>query len=44
MRDLLADPSALDDILADGAARAEAVAAVTLARAADVVGLLARGT
>lgn len=39
---LLADPAQLADVLADGAARARAVAAETLARAYDAVGFLPR--
>ena len=39
-RDLRTDTAALDRILADGAARARALAAPTLARAYDAIGLL----
>ena len=38
---LMADPDALDDVLAAGAARAREVAAATMARVRDRVGLLA---
>jgi tryptophanyl-tRNA synthetase len=41
VEELLENPAVLDDILADGAARAEAVAGSTLAEAYDAVGLLA---
>jgi tryptophanyl-tRNA synthetase len=41
-RQLEADPSTLESILADGAERAQAVAAKTLARAQEAVGLLPR--
>lgn len=40
VRGWLADPAALDDVLADGAARARTLAAVTLDRLYDVTGLL----
>ena len=44
VRGWLADPAALDDVLADGAARARTLAAVTLDRLCDAPGLLpARG-
>jgi tryptophanyl-tRNA synthetase len=39
---LVADPSAVEEILAKGAAKAEVTAAATLARARNAVGLLAR--
>lgn len=41
-RQLEADPSTLESVLADGAERAQAVAAKTLARAQEAVGLLPR--
>ena len=40
VRDLLADPAALDAVLARGAARARDEAATTLAAVYDKVGLL----
>ncbi|TYO89199.1 tryptophan--tRNA ligase [Oceanicella actignis] len=40
MRELAADPAELDRILADGAARAEEIAAPILARTKELVGLL----
>jgi tryptophanyl-tRNA synthetase len=39
---LMADPGHVADVLAKGAAKAESVAAVTLARARDAIGLLSR--
>ncbi len=41
--ELIADPGYLDEVLADGAARATEVAAATLERVRDKVGLLAPG-
>jgi tryptophanyl-tRNA synthetase len=41
-RDLLADPGHIEDVLAKGAVKAEAVAAETLARARDAMGFLPR--
>jgi tryptophanyl-tRNA synthetase len=40
--ELSADPGAVTEVLRAGAERAEAVAAVTLARAMDAIGLLPR--
>ena len=40
MRKLLSDPASVDAVLADGAARARAIAEPVLAEAYDIVGFL----
>ena len=40
MRELLADPAYIDEVLTDGAERAHAIADANLARARQIMGLL----
>ena len=42
MRRLMADPGHIDAVLADGAARARAIAAVTMDAVKDIVGFVRR--
>jgi tryptophanyl-tRNA synthetase len=43
MKRLVADPAYIDGVLADGASRAEAIAAPTLDAVKDIVGFVRKG-